>query len=93
VFRYPETESVCINTIETEVGQSRKLRHGWSFASQEERLKHIATLKAERHLCRLRPAPGESSLLATGGRENDVQIWDLSRPGLFHADFKNFLIP
>ena len=50
-----------------------------SFASAEERQKHFATLEQGRELCAMRQSPAERSLVATGGRENDLQLWDLHR--------------
>ncbi len=40
----------------------------------------MATLKAGRCLCRMRRAEASLSVVATGGKENDLQIWDLNKP-------------
>ena len=50
-----------------------------SFASVEERQKHFDTLAEGRELCRMRQSPAEQSIVATGGKENDLQLWDLHR--------------
>lgn len=37
-------------------------------------------MRADRELCRMRQAPNDPHMIATGGKENDLQIWDLNRP-------------
>ena len=83
-------DRVSFNTIDTEIMRSTKLRRGAAAASfggsegededgeSEKRMKHVASLKAGRTLCKMRSS---SSLVATGGKENDLQIWDLNRIG------------
>lgn len=60
------------------MGQSGKLKKD-SFENAEERQKHFETLEQGRELCRMRQSPTERSLVATGGKENDLQLWDLNR--------------
>ena len=50
-----------------------------SFESAEERQRHFDSLEEGRELCRMRQSPAERSLVATGGKENDLQLWDLNR--------------
>ena len=50
-----------------------------SFKSAEERETHLNTLGQGRELCSMRQSPSEEGLVATGGRENDLQLWDLNR--------------
>lgn len=63
-----------------QVCRSGKLKHGVSAFDGDEdaRLKHLATLKAGRELCRMRRCPADARIVATGGKENDVQVWDLT---------------
>ena len=82
-------DRVSFNTIDTEIMRSTKLRRGAAASfggsegededgESEKRMKHVASLKAGRTLCKMRSS---SSLVATGGKENDLQIWDLNRIG------------
>ncbi len=75
------TPSTEFNTIDAELQSSGKLKRN-SFDSEEERSAHLAKLRAEggRKLCRMRQAPSDRAIIATGGKENDLQIWDLRRP-------------
>ena len=66
------------NPIHFELGQSGKLKKD-SFESADERQKHLEALKQDRELCRMRQSPTEQSVVATGGKENDLQLWDLNR--------------
>eukprot|EP00095_Tigriopus_kingsejongensis_P011279 maker-scaffold14_size734282-snap-gene-1.24 protein:Tk11279 transcript:maker-scaffold14_size734282-snap-gene-1.24-mRNA-1 annotation:"wd repeat-containing protein 74" len=50
------------------------------FPSEEARLKHLCLLQADRQLSQMRNHPVERHMMATGGRENDLQVWDLNRP-------------
>ena len=79
-IRYKEADRISFNTINVEVESSGKLKKN-AFDTEEERHKHLVTLKAGRQLCRMRPSPADSNIIATGGKENDIQVWDLNRPG------------
>ena len=50
----------------------------WRYA-EAERVSLDALTTGER-LCRMRQSPADSAVLATGGEENDLQLWDLNRP-------------
>ena len=50
----------------------------WKY-EESERVSIDALSTGER-LCRMRQSPAGSHVLATGGEENDLQLWDLSRP-------------
>jgi len=84
LWRYKD--GVEVNTVDVAASQSKKLRRGKDFSGEEEMLKHVASMKADRTLSCMR-ACSSGSVVATGGRENDVQLWDLSRPEapVFHA--------
>ncbi len=41
----------------------------------------MATLKSGRTLARMRQSPADDNVVATGGRENDLQVWDMNRTG------------
>ena len=84
VWRSRAEDRVAFNTVEQEVNRMGKLRGGGgeeAFADEDERAKHVATLRAGRHLCRMRQAGQSSGIIATGGKENDLQVWDLNKPG------------
>ncbi|XP_043204995.1 WD repeat-containing protein 74-like [Amphibalanus amphitrite] len=50
----------------------------WRYA-ESERVSVNALTTGEK-LCRMRQSPADSAVLATGGQENDLQLWDLARP-------------
>lgn len=75
VWRDPKDS---FNTIDFELSCSGKLKAN-SFKDEEAREKHMVTMKADRSLARMRKVPKSSSLIATGGKENDLQIWDLEK--------------
>ncbi|XP_037071975.1 WD repeat-containing protein 74-like isoform X2 [Pollicipes pollicipes] len=50
----------------------------WRF-EESERVT-IDALAIGESLCCMRQNPGQSNVLATGGKENDLQLWDLGRP-------------
>merc|ERR1712037_1003930 len=52
----------------------------------EEAAKHGVKLREGRTLARLRQSCGDKSRVAVGGRETDMQVWDLGRPE--HALFR-----
>ena len=93
-----DDEASSFNTIDTEVMGTNKLRRGLLVGSasddddddpdedeNEKKMKHVAALKAGRTLCRMRAGPPASApdVVATGGKENDLQVWDLNRIGMF----------
>ncbi len=90
-YRQKEDEvSEVFNTIDEEVSQmgKRKKKKKALATSQENleepdetKLKQLAALKADRCLCTMKQSTAEQSVIATGGKENDLQIWDLNRPG------------
>ena len=78
VWRHPKR--IQFNTIDTEVKASGKLKHN-NFESDEDAQKHLALIKSGRELCRLKRGPDNNgTLIATGGKENDLQLWDLEKP-------------
>ena len=44
----------------------------------EEKEKHITSMKIGRKLSRMRQSGIDCNLLATGGQENDLQVWDVT---------------
>lgn len=67
---------VLIKPIDYELECSGKLKRN-QFEKEEEREKHLATLKAGRELVVMKHSRMSPNLIATGGKENDLQIWDL----------------
>ena len=62
--------------IEKEVMSSgKKIRS--DFTTQEEKEKHVISMKIGRQLCRMRQSAINCNLVATGGKENDLQVWDV----------------
>merc|ERR1711973_15410 len=67
------------NTIDYELNQTSKLKSG-NFKDEEEKEKHMVSLKVDRSLAKMRKVPGNSdNFVATGGKEHDLQIWDLNK--------------
>ena len=64
--------------IEKEVMNSGKKLKNDDFENQEKKDKHIASMKIGRQLCRMRQSMIDCNLIATGGKENDLQIWDVT---------------
>ena len=64
--------------IEKEVLNSGKKIRSNNFETEEEKEKHITSLKIGKQLCRMRQSATDRNLLVTGGKENDLQIWDVT---------------
>ncbi len=76
VWREPKLK---FDTIDYELCQSGKLKKD-NFENEEARAKHMATLRSGRSLCRMRKCPQKNEgLIATGGKENELQVWDLNK--------------
>ena len=73
VWRDPQE---TFNVIDYEIACSGKMKTG-DFKDEEAKAKHLVSLKAERSLAKMRQVPKCPGMIATGGKENDVQIWDL----------------
>ena len=67
-----------VNTIDYELKCSGKLKSD-NFEDEDAKEKHMVSLKVERALHRMRQVPQNSNLLATGGKEHDLQLWDVSK--------------
>ena len=79
VWTFPEEKSVAVDVIEHQLASSAgtKLSKG-QFDSDEEKGKHLALLKAGRTLTTMVQSPHQRHLLATGGKENELQLWDMN---------------
>ena len=66
------------DTIEKEILSSGKKLRRDDFDDQEDKEKHMTSMKIGRQLCRMRQSVTDRNLLATGGKENDLQIWDVT---------------
>ncbi len=75
-----QEEQISFNAIKAEVAQmgKRKKRKVDSM-SEESRQSRLSALKCGRTLCRMRACDSDPSVVATGGKENDLQLWDLER--------------
>ena len=78
VWRHEAEQAIAFNTVDSEVCDSGKLKKN-AFENQADRLKHLATLKAGREVCRMIVSPTENHIIATGGKENDLQVWNLNQ--------------
>ena len=66
-----------VNVIDYDLSCSGKLKAG-DFKDEEAKEKHLVSMKIERALHRMRQVPKNSNLVVTGGKENDLQLWDVS---------------
>lgn len=62
----------------------------WRFGSHEQI--EIDALNAGENLSHMRVSPFNTNLIATGGKKNDLQIWDLEKPENPTFKAKNVLI-
>lgn len=78
-WRYKKPFS--FDPIDTEVyNNSAKLKDPSRDLTEEEKVSHATELKAGRLLTRMRQDKAEKNIIATGGKENDLQVWDLNSP-------------
>ena len=76
VWRQPKED---FNTIDSELNCSGKLKAN-DFKDEETREKHLVSLKVDRSLAKMRKVSGtDNNFIATGGKEHDLQIWDLNK--------------
>lgn len=73
-----DTDRIKFDTIDYDLGCSGKLKND-TFEDEDAKEKHVATLKAGRSLCRMRQVPKNTNLIVTGGKENELQMWDLTK--------------
>lgn len=50
----------------------------WKFKKSEQI--EINALNGGESLCRMRVSPYQNNIIATGGKKDDLQIWDLEKP-------------
>ena len=72
-------DPVEFNAVEVEIRNTSKFRRR-TFEDEEAEAKHLALLKAGRELAALRRHVKDDHILATGGKENELQLWDMNRP-------------
>jgi len=82
-WKYPEPQT--FDPIDEQVSHMGKLRRKDAL-EEEEASKHKVKLREGRTLARLRQSSWDKSRIAVGGRETDLQVWDLGRPE--HAIFR-----
>ena len=74
---------VSLDCVQTEVDTMGKLRSGTKGRGEmgeKEREKHRVKLREGKELCRLRQNSLARQQVGVGGREVELQVWDLSRP-------------
>ena len=74
VWRDPKES---FNSIDLELSHSGKLKAD-NFKDEEEKEKHLVSLRSERSLLKMKMVP-KSSKIVTAGKEHDVQVWDLNK--------------
>ena len=74
---------VSWDCVQTEVETMGKLRRGkgdLTEEEEEEREKHRVMLREGKELCRLRQNSLARQQVGVGGKEVELQVWDLARP-------------
>eukprot|EP00088_Acartia_fossae_P068436 TRINITY_DN868_c0_g1_i4.p1 TRINITY_DN868_c0_g1~~TRINITY_DN868_c0_g1_i4.p1 ORF type:complete len:495 (-),score=81.88 TRINITY_DN868_c0_g1_i4:37-1482(-) len=80
---WKKDERVTFNAIDVEANSHGKLaKKDQEWKNEEEKEKHAESLKIGRKLCRMRRSldPETSDLIALGGQEVDLQVWNLAKP-------------
>ena len=62
-----------LNTIDYELNQTSKLKSG-NFKDEEEKEKHMVSLKVDRSLAKMRKVPGNSNNFIATGMELDIRV-------------------
>ena len=75
VWRDPK---VVFNSIDVELSLTQKKVKNNQFKDDEEKEKHLVQMKKEKSLLKMKLVP-QSSKIVTGGKEHDLQIWDLNK--------------
>jgi len=79
---WKKDEKITLNCMDKEVERSGKLadkKAVWN--SEEEREKHAETLKIGKRVTRMRALnTAEGTLIAVGGKEFELQVWNLDKP-------------
>lgn len=79
LWKNKEQDRITFNTVDTEVCATGKLKKG-DFHDEEEKATFLEQIKTGRTLHRMRTHQTEKHLILTGGKENGLQVWDLTRP-------------
>ena len=79
-WRFSEEKKKTVDVIENAVRRTGKLKNGAKEMSEEDAAKHVLKLREGRSLCRMRQCQQAPSLVGLGGRETELQLWDLARP-------------
>jgi len=80
-WKYPQYHT--FDPIDEQVSHMGKKK---GILEEEEAAKHRVKLREGRTLARLRQSCADKSRVAVGGKETDLQVWDLGRPE--HALFR-----
>ena len=65
--------------VEKEVMRSGTKFRRDTFNNEEEKAKHMVAMKIGRALCRMRQSTVDRNIISTGGKENDLQLWDVCK--------------
>jgi len=73
-------EKTMFDPVDTEVLSMGKLKKKDSEMEEEEREKHKVQLREGKNLSRMRQNLFDKNMVGVGGKEVDLQVWDLNRP-------------
>jgi len=82
-------EKTMFDPVDKEVLTMGKLKKKDSDMEEEEREKHKVQMRAGKNLCKMRQNPFDKNVIGVGGKEVELQIWDLARPDLYFFRAKN----
>jgi len=68
------------DAVNTEVNTMGKLKKKECDMEEEQREKHRVQLREGKNLCKMRQNTFDSNIIGAGGKEVDLQVWDLTRP-------------
>ena len=82
-------EKTMFDPVDKEVLTMGKLKKNDSNMEEEEREKHKVQMRAGKNLSRMRQNTFDKKIIGVGGKEVELQVWDLSRPDIYLFRAKN----
>ena len=71
---------VSFDSVQTEVDNMGKMKRAGGEMEEEEREKHRVMLGSGKEVCRMRQNGLARQQVGLGGKEVELQVWDLTRP-------------
>ena len=71
---------VSFDSVQTEVDNMGKMKKADADMEEKEREKHRVMLGSGKEVCRMRQNSLAGQQVGLGGKEVELQVWDLSRP-------------